>query len=79
MLEAVSAFKAYDIRGIVPSELDTDTARKIGHAFARRIEARRLLVGQDMRTHSPEVAGAVVDVGPACDVGVPSVELTTAE
>ncbi|MEE2941485.1 MAG: phosphomannomutase/phosphoglucomutase, partial [Planctomycetota bacterium] len=54
-------FKAYDIRGIVPSELDADTARKIGHAFARRIEAKRLLVGQDMRTHSPEIAGAVID------------------
>lgn len=54
-------FKAYDIRGVVPSEMDADTARKIGHAFARRIEARRLLVGQDMRTHSPEIAGAVID------------------
>ena len=54
-------FKAYDIRGVVPSEMDADIARKIGHAFARRIEARRLLVGQDMRTHSPEIAGAVID------------------
>ncbi|MEL6430609.1 MAG: phosphomannomutase/phosphoglucomutase [Planctomycetota bacterium] len=54
-------FKAYDIRGIVPTELDADTARKIGHAFARRAEGKRLLVGQDMRTHSPEIAGAVID------------------
>lgn len=54
-------FKAYDIRGVVPSQLDADTARKIGHAFARRMEAKRLLVGQDMRTHSPEIAGAVID------------------
>ncbi len=54
-------FKAYDIRGVVPSELDEDLARKIGHAFARRIEGKRLLVGQDMRVHSPKIAGAVID------------------
>lgn len=54
-------FKAYDIRGVVPSELDADTARKIGHAFARQLGARRLLVGQDVRTHSPEIAGAVIE------------------
>ena len=61
-------FKAYDIRGVYGTELDTDLARKIGHAFARLIAARtekpgrvRLLVGQDMRVHSPDVAGAVMD------------------
>ena len=30
-------FKAYDIRGLVPGELDADLARKIGHAFARTL------------------------------------------
>ena len=63
-------FKAYDIRGKVPSELDPDLARKIGHAFARLLSARRLVVGRDMRTHSPAIAGAVIegirDAG--CDV-----------
>ena len=54
-------FKAYDIRGVVPSELDADTARKIGHAFTRLLGAKRLLVGQDMRVHSPEISGAVID------------------
>ena len=52
-------FKAYDIRGLVPSELDTDLARKIGHAFATFLDAKRLVLGQDMRTHSPELADAV--------------------
>ena len=52
-------FKAYDIRGLVPSELDADLARRIGNAFARFLGARRLVVGQDMRTHSPELADAV--------------------
>lgn len=54
-------FKAYDIRGLYPSELDEDTARKIGHAFARLLSAKRLLVGQDARVHSPSVADAVMD------------------
>src|SRR4030095_9243297 len=47
-------FKAYDIRGKVPSELNTDLARRIGTAFAKLLSARRLVVGQDMRTHSPD-------------------------
>ncbi len=54
-------FKAYDIRGVVPTELDADLARKIGHAFARLLKAKRLLVGRDMRTHGPEITNAVID------------------
>lgn len=54
-------FKAYDIRGLVPSELDTDLARKIGHAFARLLDAKRLVIGRDARTHSPEICAAVVE------------------
>ncbi|MCA8978728.1 MAG: phosphomannomutase/phosphoglucomutase [Planctomycetes bacterium] len=57
----MAIFKAYDIRGLYPQELDLDTARKIGHAFTRLLGAERLLVGQDMRTHSPEVADAVIE------------------
>jgi phosphomannomutase len=52
-------FKAYDIRGVVPTELDAALAKKIGNAFARFLNARRLVVGQDMRVHSPELADAV--------------------
>jgi phosphomannomutase len=52
-------FKAYDIRGLYPKELDAELARRIGNAFARFLKARRLVVGQDMRTHSPELADAV--------------------
>lgn len=54
-------FKAYDIRGLVPSELDADLGRKIGHAFVRLLKAKRLVVGRDMRTHSPEITDAVID------------------
>ena len=54
-------FKAYDIRGLVPSELDPALAKKIGNAFARFLNAKRLVVGQDMRTHSPAIADAVAE------------------
>jgi phosphomannomutase len=54
-------FKAYDIRGKVPSELDPPLARRIGNAFARLLKAKHLVVGRDMRTHSPAIAEAVID------------------
>jgi phosphomannomutase len=54
-------FKAYDIRGLVPSELDAALARRIGNAFARLLQARTLVVGRDVRTHSPEIASAVIE------------------
>lgn len=54
-------FKAYDIRGLVPQELDADLARKIGHAFTRLLGAKRLIIGRDMRTHSPEIQAAVIE------------------
>ena len=54
-------FKAYDIRGVVPTELDATKARHIGHSFARLLSAKRLLVGRDMRTHGPEITNAVIE------------------
>ncbi len=51
-------FKAYDIRGRVPSELDEDVARRIGAAFAAYTDAGRIAVGHDCRLSSPGLAGA---------------------
>jgi phosphomannomutase len=56
----VSIFKAYDIRGVVPSELNTEAAFRIGHATARFLRARRVAIGRDARTHSPELCEALV-------------------
>ncbi len=53
-------FKAYDIRGIVPDELDADAAYGIGRATAHHLGATRLAVGRDARTHSPELCDALV-------------------
>jgi len=54
-------FKAYDVRGVVPEELDADVARRIGDAFVRWSGAVRVLVGRDCRLSSPELAAAVAD------------------
>ncbi len=56
----MSIFKAYDIRGLVPSELDADAAYRIGRACARFLRARRIVIGRDARTHSPELGEALV-------------------
>ncbi len=67
-------FKAYDVRGVYPDELDEDVARSIGWAFADYTGAERIVVGRDMRPSSPALADAfsvgaagagsrVVDVG----------------
>ncbi len=45
-------FKAYDIRGIYPTDLDADMAEAIGRAFVLFTGARRIVVGRDMRPHS---------------------------
>ncbi|MDG1499115.1 MAG: phosphomannomutase/phosphoglucomutase [Planctomycetota bacterium] len=63
-------FKAYDIRGLYPSQIDEDTCYRVGYHLAQLLEAKRLVVGQDMRVHSPGLADAVSrgmrDAG--CDV-----------
>jgi len=54
-------FKAYDVRGTVPDQLDGDAARVIGAAFARFCGAKRVAVGRDARLSSPELAAAAID------------------
>jgi phosphomannomutase len=54
-------FKAYDVRGVVPDELDADLVRDIGAAFARWSRAAAIVVGRDCRLSSPELAAAIAD------------------
>ncbi len=55
----MSIFKAYDIRGIYPDQIDEDTARRVGQALAQFLDARRLVVGRDMRTMAPSMTDAL--------------------
>jgi phosphomannomutase len=48
-------FKAYDVRGIYPGELDEEGAYAIGRAFVEQFEPRRIAVGRDMRLSSPQM------------------------
>src|SRR5829696_6120113 len=54
-------FKAYDIRGTVPEQLDEDMCRAIGVAFARFAAADRILVGHDMRPSGHGLVAAFCD------------------
>ncbi len=56
----MSIFKAYDIRGTVPDQLDATTAHRVGRASTRFLGARRLVVGRDARAHSPELVEALI-------------------
>jgi phosphomannomutase len=53
-------FKAYDVRGIYPAELDEEGAYAIGRAFVEQFEPQRIAVGHDMRVSSPSMAEAVI-------------------
>lgn len=52
-------FKAYDIRGVYPTELNEDVAYLIGRAFASFLSAETVIVGRDMRTSGPAIFEAV--------------------
>ena len=66
-----SIFKAYDVRGLYPSEVNEDAARQIGRGFVSYLDAKRIAVSRDMRLSSPSGA-APVNEGPpeqGADVG----------
>jgi phosphomannomutase len=54
-------FKAYDIRGLYPGELDEQGAYAIGRAYVEEFEPRRIAVGRDMRISAPAMARATID------------------
>src|SRR6058998_4244422 len=54
-------FKAYDVRGVYPAEVNEETARAIGAAFVAYLKAGRIAVGRDMRLSSPALAAAFID------------------
>jgi phosphomannomutase len=54
-------FKAYDIRGLYPAELNEDTAKAVGTAFVVYLKAKHIAVGRDMRLSSPALTAAFID------------------
>jgi phosphomannomutase len=57
----MSIFKAYDIRGIYPTDLNEDIARKIGNCFSQIIQGDIILVSQDMRNSSGPLKNSLIE------------------
>jgi len=67
------AFKAYDIRGRIPDELNEELVDKVARAFAAFLKPRRVAVGYDVRLTSPHFAEVAVEA--LRDAGVDVVEI----
>jgi phosphomannomutase len=77
----ITCFKAYDVRGRVPEELDEDIAYRIGRGYAAFVKPRTVAVGRDIRLSSPAIMDALVrgltDSGvDVLDIGVGGTELS---
>lgn len=55
----IDCFKAYDIRGQIPNELNADIAYRIGNAMVEFLDAKRVVIGRDIRLSSEEFMQAV--------------------
>jgi phosphomannomutase len=80
MKKEITCFKAYDVRGRVPDELDEEKAYRIGRAYAAFVGPRQVAVGRDIRRSSASLAEAVIagltDSGvDVLDIGVGGTEL----
>ncbi len=79
-MKKINCFKAYDVRGRVPEELDEDIAYRIGRGYAAFVKPRTVAVGRDIRPSSPALTAALtkgltdsgVDV---LDIGIGGTEL----
>ncbi len=68
-----ACFKAYDIRGRVPDELNPELARSVGRAYAALYAPRKVVVGRDIRLSSEEICAALI--GGLLDSGVDVLDL----
>ena len=53
-------FKAYDVRGFYPAEINEPLAEKIGRGFVAHLDAKKIAVSRDMRLSSPCLAAAFI-------------------
>lgn len=62
----LSAFKAYDIRGVYPAEVDEELAYLVGRSLVRFLSAKTIVVGRDMRTSSTSLSERLIE-GIVCE------------
>ena len=60
-MQEITCFKAYDVRGRVPDQLNEDIARRIGRAYAEVIRPRQVVVGHDIRLSSEAIKAALTE------------------
>mgnify|MGYP003403239438 CR=1 FL=1 len=73
-------FKAYDVRGLYPQEINEDLALKIGNAFARAFGSKgKIVLGYDMRESSPAMAQAFMEGATTCGVDVVDIGLCSTD
>ncbi len=58
-MKPITCFKAYDLRGRIPVELNDDVAYRVGRGYAQFLEARRVVVGRDIRLSSAALTDAL--------------------
>jgi phosphomannomutase len=80
-MKKITCFKAYDVRGRVPEELDEEIAYRIGRGYAAFVKPRTVAVGRDIRASSPALTAALIrgltDSGvDVLDIGVGGTELS---
>ncbi len=80
MTQTITCFKAYDVRGRIPDQLNADVAYRIGNATAEYLRASRIVVGRDIRLSSAELTDAVckgiMDAGAeVLDIGLGGTEM----
>jgi phosphomannomutase len=61
VVEEISCFKAYDLRGRIPDEINEDIAYRVGRAYATWLQPARVVVGHDIRLSSPAMCDALVN------------------
>ncbi len=61
MSDKITCFKAYDVRGRIPDELNEDIAYRIGRAYAAFVSPRKVVVGHDIRLTSEAISNALIE------------------
>ncbi|HEX4700983.1 MAG TPA: phosphomannomutase/phosphoglucomutase [Pseudonocardiaceae bacterium] len=79
MRDLSAIVKAYDIRGVVGEQLDTDVVRAFGAAFARLVGGTAVVIGHDMRDSSPGLAAAFAEGVTAQGLDVVSIGLASTD
>lgn len=74
-----AVFKAYDVRGTVPEQLDEDFARATGQAYVQVLGVTSMVIGYDMRPSSPDLAGAFADGATSAGADVTMIGLASTD